>query len=218
MKRMVQGLGGVVVVLFASTASAQAPASAAATYQSRCGNCHGAAMTGASAPAILTYVRYHTDAEVTAAIGGRHTPPLRLDDAELRQVLAGVRELAGTNPAMATGGFTGRRGGGAGLEGAAASARGAGPAREGGPARGAGSSPGPAASEPARGSTAVTRAETVTIKMADGRSRTGMLFAQSEVSAVLLENGRYVPLSKDGEVYRRNRLHPRRTGLTTTAV
>ena len=209
MKRMVQGLGGVVVVLFASTASAQAPASAAATYQSRCGTCHGAAMTGASAPAILTYVRYHTDAEVTAAIGGRHTPPLGLDDAELRQVLAGVRELAGTNPAMATGGFTGRRGGGAGLEGAAASARGAGPAREGGPARGAGSSPGPAASEPARGSTAVTRAETVTIKMVDGRSRTGMLFAQSEVSAVLLENGRYVPLSKDGEVYREKPIAPK---------
>ena len=47
---------------------------------------------------------------------------MTIADAELREILAGMRELAGTNPTMATGGFTGRRGG------AAAPGRGGGPA------------------------------------------------------------------------------------------
>ena len=93
-----------------------------AAYQNRCASCHGSAMTGASGPAILTYIRYHTDVEVAAAIRERHAnmPAMSLQEAELRQILTGVRVLAGTNPAMATGGFTGRRGGGGG--GAAAGA------------------------------------------------------------------------------------------------
>ena len=44
----------------------------------------------------------------------RNTPAMSLHEAELRQILTAMRELAGTNPAMATGGFTGRRGGGPG--------------------------------------------------------------------------------------------------------
>ena len=106
------------------------------------------AMTGASGPAILTYIRYHTDTEVAAAIRERHRnmPAVSVQDAELRQILAGMRALAGTNPAMATGGFTGRRGGGGGGGGrgaasapAAAAPAAAAPAR----GRGAGAAPAP---------------------------------------------------------------------------
>src|SRR5262245_22830377 len=101
-------LGGVASV------SAQSPPDVD-VYQRRCGTCHGSAVTGGSGPAILAYVRYHTDAEVTAAIRERHRTgsPIAVTDGELPQILAGIRELAGTNPAMATGGFTGQRPGGA---------------------------------------------------------------------------------------------------------
>ena len=126
MRRDCSSLGGFfAVVALASSASAQTPPAAdTAAYQNRCASCHGAAMTGGSATAILTYVRYHTDVEVTAAIRARHTGALAMTiaDAELTEILAGMRELAGTNPTMATGGFTGRRGG------AAAPGRGGGPA------------------------------------------------------------------------------------------
>ena len=45
--------------------------------------------------------------------------------------------------------------------------------------------------------------------MADGRARTGVLLAQSEVSAVLLENGRFKLLSKDGVAYREKAITPK---------
>ena len=64
-------------------------------------------MTGGTAPGILTYIRYHADAEATAQIRQKH-PSLQLPDDILRQVIADTRILAGTNPAMATSGFTGR--------------------------------------------------------------------------------------------------------------
>jgi len=149
-------------------------------------------MTGATAASILAYVRYHTDTEVTEAIRDRHrsASAMSLEDAELRQILAGMREIAGTNPAMATGGFTGRRGGP-------------------GPARGTGPAPAASAAAPARGSTSKPDREMVTIKMADGRTRTGLLFAESETSAVLLENGMFTPLSKDGSVYREKPIAPK---------
>jgi len=187
-------VGCFVCTLLAATASAQtsSPVDSSA-YLSRCGGCHGAAMTGGSGPAILTYVRYHTDAEVAAAIRERHTniPALSVADAELPQILARVRELAGTNPAMATGGFTGRRGGGP------ASAPGNAPARGSAPA-------GPPSDGAGIGSPAAT-----TIKMADGRARTGILLAQSELSAVLLENNRFTALSKDGDAYREKAITPK---------
>jgi len=163
-------------------------------------------MTGGSAPAILTYIRYHTDSEVTAAVRERHrnVPSASVPDSNLPAIVAGMRELAGTNPAMATGGFTGRRGGGpgdAGGGGAAIGGRGAG-APSPGPARGV--SPAAAATTPGVGST-----QPITIKMADGRARTGVLLAQSEVSAVLLENGRFQVLSKDGSAYREKIVTPK---------
>src|SRR4029079_17936301 len=48
-----------------------------------------------------------------------------------------------------------------------------------------------------------------TIKMADGRTRTGILLAASETSAVLLENNRFVLLSVDGDVYREKAITPK---------
>ena len=168
-------------LVMASTASAQtAPAAKGGAYQARCGSCHGAAMTGGTASSILAYVRYHTDAEVTAAIREKHanTPVASLADAELRQILADARELAGTNPAMATGGFTGSRGGG----------------------------PGPAAPPPA---VAIAGLPPRAIKMADGRSRTGILLAESDTSAVLLETAKFTLLSKDGGVFREKAITPK---------
>ena len=161
-------------------------------------------MTGASAPAILTYIRYHTDAEVRAAVRERHrnTPAVSVPESELPAIVAGMRELSGTNPAMATGGFTGRRGGGPGDAGGGAAAIGGRGAAVPAPARG--SSPAAAATTAGIDST-----QPSTIKMADGRSRTGVLLAESEVSAVLLENGRFQLLSKDGAVYREKPITPK---------
>ena len=189
----------------APPASAQTSSSNVVAYQNRCASCHGATMTGASAPAILTYIRYHTDSEVTATIRERHRSlqAVSVPDSDLPAIMAGMRELSGTNPAMATGGFTGRRGGpgDAGGGGAAIGGRGA-AAPSPGPARG--SSPAAAATTSGADSTQQT-----TIKMVDGRSRTGVLLAQSEVSAVLLENGHFQLLSKDGSVYREKAITPK---------
>jgi alcohol dehydrogenase (cytochrome c) len=193
----------VVLALFTSHPSAQTQPANSAAYQARCASCHGSAMTGASAPAILTYVRYHTDAEVSAAIRARHgnTPAMRGSDADLRQILAGMREIAGTNPAMATGGFTGTRGGGPGRGGGGRAAGAAAPVTPAAPPRGTAPEGAP--------TPAIQSAQPKTIKMADGRTRTGVLFAESEVSAVLLENGRYVLLSKDGDTYREKSVTPK---------
>jgi alcohol dehydrogenase (cytochrome c) len=157
-------------------------------------------MTGASAPAILTYIRFHTDADVTVAIRERHggVPAMPVPDTELRAILAAMRELAGTNPAMATGGFTGRRGGGGGGGRGAGAAVAPTPAPT--PARGA------APSAPTQG---IEGLRTTTITLADGRARTGLLLAQSELSAVLLDNGRFTLLSKDGGAYREKAITPK---------
>jgi alcohol dehydrogenase (cytochrome c) len=186
-------------VVLSLVAAAQQPGSGTPAYQRRCGSCHGATMTGGTGPTILSYIRYHTDADVRATVAEKHGN-LALADDEMRQVLADVRELAGTNPTMATGGYTGRRSGGAG-----------------GPARGrgaAGAPPAPAApvappAPLASMSAGVGGNTPSTIKMADGRSRTGILLADSETSGVLLENNRYVLLSKDGEVYREKAITPK---------
>jgi alcohol dehydrogenase (cytochrome c) len=198
-------LGFFFAALFASAAYAQTSSSSTAAYQNRCASCHGSALTGASGPSILTYIRYHTDVEVAAAIRERHghAPALSLQDAELRQILAAARVLAGTNPAMATGGFTGRRGGGAG------GGRGGGRGRGAGAAPAAGPSPARGTATSASTSQGIEGLQPSTITMADGRTRTGLLLAQSEISAVLLENGRYILLSKDGAAYREKAIAPK---------
>src|SRR4029453_4680683 len=107
---------------------------------------------------------------------GHHNVTSEMSDTELRQLLSDVRKLAGTNPAMATGGYTGSR--------TAALPPESFPPSEPRPA-----APGIGANQP------------TTIKMADGGSRTGILLGQSLTSAVLLEGGntRFTLLSRDGD-------------------
>jgi alcohol dehydrogenase (cytochrome c) len=212
MKRELSASGALVVfVLLASPAFPQTQSAPnAGAYQNRCASCHGPAMTGGRGPAILTYIRYHTDKEVAAVIRERHrnVPAMSAPDAELPGILAGMREMAGTNPAMATGGFTGRRGG-AGGAGAPDAGRGGG--------RGAGAAPA-AVAAPSRGTAPPVATSTLpgvkglqptTINMSGGGARTGLLLAQSEVSAVLLEKGRFTLLSKDGDAYREKAIAPK---------
>jgi alcohol dehydrogenase (cytochrome c) len=169
-------------------AAAQASASppSTKTYDARCAACHGAKMTGGTASDILAYVRYHTDAELTAAIRTSHRPALQLSDDELAAVLAYVRVLAGTNPAMATGGFTGRsRGGGgarAGVPAGAGRGRGAGAGRAGGP---------------------------TSIRLVGGRALSGVMMAQSEFDATMLVDNKFVLLARDGDLYREKPIAPK---------
>ncbi len=149
-------------------------------------------MTGASAPSILAFIRYHTNSEVAAALRRIH-PDLRLADAELRQVLTDVRVLAGTNPSMATGGYSGRRMGGPG--GDAGAELPAVPAPKG-----------PTAPTSPDG---LTRQPPTTITMEDGTTRTGLLLAQGELDAVLLEGRRFVLLSRRGNRYREKPVAPK---------
>jgi alcohol dehydrogenase (cytochrome c) len=187
-------------VLFGLVSIAQQPQSTAA-YQTRCGACHGATMTGGSGPSILAYVRFHTNKDLTELLSRAHAgkPAMNLTAPELTQVLADMRALAGTNPAMATGGYTGRRSSGPGP------ARGtpAPPARAGAPAAAAATTP---AAPIATGVAGFTQ---TTIKMADGSSRTGILLGQSDFSATLLENGKFTLLAKDGAVYREKAIAPK---------
>src|SRR5205809_6361229 len=101
--------------------AAQQPTPSAPAYQNRCATCHGATMAGGTGPSVLSYIRYHTDAEVRAALGAKHKA-MALPDTEVQQILKDIRVLAGTNPSMATGGYTGRRSGGAGRGAAPAGA------------------------------------------------------------------------------------------------
>src|SRR5262245_8776346 len=179
-------------------ASAQQPAQPRldGAYAARCASCHGATMTGATGPTILSYVRYHVDSELSASIRQHHAS-LSLSDGDLRQVLADLRALARTNPAMATGGYTGRRGGGAG----AAAAYTPPPAPL--------ATVAPAAEAPAPNAAGLSGMTPSTIKMADGRARTGVLLAQGDLDATLLENGKLVLMSRDGEVYREKPIAPK---------
>jgi alcohol dehydrogenase (cytochrome c) len=164
-------------------------------YVARCATCHGPTMGGASAPPILSYIRYHTDADTIAHVRETHKT-LQIAGDELRQVLADTRIMAGTNPAMATGGFTGRRGG-----------------------RGAAAAGAPPAAAPGRGAapatpTSISDRKPTTIKMANGASRTGILLGETEMHATFLENGQYVLLARDGDVYREKSITPKADWLT----
>ena len=191
MRKLVTSFGALLVggmmLVSAQSAQPQSPP----VYESRCAGCHGPDLTGAKAPAILTYVRFHVDKEISDIIrNGHHDVPAQMPDAELRQLLAEIRQRAGTNPAMATGGYTGSR-----LPG---------PPPESFPP----SEPRPAA--PGIGDTTP-----VTIKMADGSSRSGILLGQSLTSAVLLERGntKFTLLSRDGMTYREKPIAPKRDWL-----
>ncbi len=102
----------------------------------------------------------------------------------------GDAKLAGTNPAMATGGYTGSRRPGRRLHRFLRRSRG-----------------------PTRRASAATTP--TTIKMADGSSRTGILLGQSLTCATLLESGntKFTLLSRDGDVYREKPIAPKRDWL-----
>jgi alcohol dehydrogenase (cytochrome c) len=148
-------------------------------------------MTGANGPSILTYVRYHVDKEIVALVrSGHHGVPAQMPDAELGQILVYVRKLAGTNPAMATGGYTGSR------------------------------SPGPPPasfppSEPRPDAPGIGGTAQTSITMADGSTRRGILLGQSMMGAALLESGnaKFSLLSREGDVYREKPIAPKRDWL-----
>jgi mono/diheme cytochrome c family protein len=82
-------------------------------FESRCATCHGGdAAGGDRAPSLLSYIRYHTDAEASDVIqNGRipnGMPSFAFADSDLKAVTVYLRSLGGTNPAMATAGLTGQ--------------------------------------------------------------------------------------------------------------
>src|SRR5207245_265124 len=56
---------------------------------------------------------------------------------------------------------------------------------------------------------AMTGMTPTTIKMADGKARTGLLLGQGDLDATLLENGKFVLLARDGDVYREKPITPK---------
>jgi alcohol dehydrogenase (cytochrome c) len=154
---------------------------------SRCASCHGSDATGGSAPSIVPFVRYHTDAEVTEVIAKGITvkgmPAFQLPADDLRDVLAELRSLTGTDPSMATGGFTGKR-----------EVR-----------------PVPLPSV-LRGENQGTPAS---LPLTDGKMLQGSLMAQSDFDAQLLApDGKFHLLAREGDKYRDKPIEPKSDWLT----
>jgi alcohol dehydrogenase (cytochrome c) len=196
-----------------SQPQAAAPARATPAWLAKCSSCHGPAMTGAKGPSILTYVRYHTNADIIAVMRTR-TPPhpaVKLTDAELETVMADMRVLAGTNPAIATAGFTGgpRGRSAGGVQGAlpSASARGgnAGPGagRAGQPPDpAAAANPAAAAGAPAFGGRGGRGGRgAAPIALADGKKISGSFVSLSETDATVLADGKFYLLTREGNTY-----------------
>ena len=84
-----------------------------AIFESRCAVCHGGDGSGGDrAPSLVPYVRYHTDAELSDLLhkgrAEKGMPSFALSENELKALMRHVRELAGSNPVMATAGLTGQ--------------------------------------------------------------------------------------------------------------
>jgi alcohol dehydrogenase (cytochrome c) len=100
-------------LLCSVTALAQKPAaSGAETFENRCSLCHGGDGTGGGrAPSLLGFVRYHTDPELASLIhSGRvdkGMPGFDLSTEDIQRLIPHLRELAGSNSAMSTAGYTG---------------------------------------------------------------------------------------------------------------
>ena len=189
----------------AQTAGRQAPAPAwpiilpgpDSVYVARCAACHGPDGTGATAKSILPYVRYHTDKELAQRVVAPHTPSVDMSADEQRRLAAELRNMTGTNPSMATGGYVGARGG---FGGGGGGGRGAG--------RGAGTI------EPQTPAKPVFMPVQATLKLADGRALTGRLMAQTNTDATLLgSDGRFHLLSRAGSVYREKPIAPKQDWL-----
>jgi alcohol dehydrogenase (cytochrome c) len=152
-------------------------------YSKRCALCHGASGTGATAGTILPYVRYHTDKELAQRIATAHSGALQFSAEDQRALAKDLRGMTGTNPSMATGGYLGFRGnfGATQIE--------------------------PPMDVPAK--PAFTPIET-TLKLAGGKSMSGRLMAQTSTDATLLmSDGRFHLLSRDGDLYREKNILPK---------
>ena len=102
------------VLSFAAMGLAQNSAQAgAALFENRCSLCHGGdGAGGGRAPSLLGFVRYHTDQEISALIHDgrvdRGMPSFDLVPDDVHGLILRLRELAGSNPAMSTAGYTGK--------------------------------------------------------------------------------------------------------------
>jgi alcohol dehydrogenase (cytochrome c) len=152
-------------------------------YVSQCASCHGATGTGASAGSILPFLRYHTDLELVQKIADAHTSSVQLSAAQQASLSKELRGMTGTNPNMATAGYTGVRGnsGATKIE--------------------------PIADFPTK---PVWMPTQVTLKLANGETLSGKLVAQTETDATLLANdGHFHLLSRSGGMYREKPIAPK---------
>jgi alcohol dehydrogenase (cytochrome c) len=199
---------GLAWVVSAQQAQPPAPSPSQATpstkaFAAQCASCHGAAMTGGTGPSILTYVRYHTNADIIGVLRTRTPahPAVKITDDQMTAILADMRVLAGTNPNMATAGFTGASRGGRGGGAPAGGARG-GAGRAGAPADATGEAPAPAPSAAAgRGGRFGGRGG-APISLADGRTLTGTFISLTESDATVLADGKFYLLAREGTAFR----------------
>src|ERR1700744_6357938 len=105
-------VSGVLFFYTLAAAAQTAPSAGSTLFENRCSLCHGGDGSGGGrAPSLLGFVRYHTDAEISSLIhSGRLAqgmPAFNLSEIEMHDLLAHLRSLAGSNPAMAQAGYTG---------------------------------------------------------------------------------------------------------------
>jgi alcohol dehydrogenase (cytochrome c) len=176
---------------------------------------------GATGPSILQYVRYHTNVDVSdlLAKGSGKMAPIKLLDAEKQSLMTEVRALAGTNPNMATGGFTGTRAGSGGgpngvnQGGGRGGAPGGGALGGGAPGGGRGGGRGPAAPTaplPVPGAKASPdrTGQTATIH-AGAVSLTGKILTDyTDAATILTADGKIHLLARDGDTYTEKKLAP----------
>jgi alcohol dehydrogenase (cytochrome c) len=176
------------------------------SYQAQCASCHGATMTGnAQGPTILSWIRYHDDAEVTAMLakGVGKMKPVVLADDERKSLLSDLRLLAGTNPTMATSGYTLTRAAGRGGSGAQGGRGG----RGAGPASTAELTPLPTEAAPSSPS---RTGQQVSLKLPDGRTLAGkMLTDYTDAATLLTTDGKIHLLGHNGDVYSEKSIAPK---------
>jgi len=180
---------------------AQPAAGPARTFAAQCSICHGGDGNGSDrAPAILPFIRSHSDAEVSALVHSgrpdRGMPSFNWSDAELQALTANLRTMAGGAPA---GGAPGR---GAGAAGAAL---GGAPGRGGrGGAGGAGGGRG------GRGGFGGFQPQAATLKMQDGSSLSGTLTSSGHFSATMTTaDGKIHLLARNGDIYTEKPIEPK---------
>jgi alcohol dehydrogenase (cytochrome c) len=190
-----------------SAAKPEARPSEVKTYPGLCGSCHGGDLNGGTGPSILQFVRYHTDAEIMDVLQSKNSPfrtddkmPIyQLPDDQMHPLLTDLRVLAGTNPTMATGGFTGYSftysRSGARIIVTDTNA----------PPFGAGSG----------GETPRFQPRPATLELTNGHKLAGTLMAQTESDAALLSvDGKMHLLAPEGTRYRDKPIEPKSDWLT----